>query len=459
MLGALKSVQEDGLSGNQAADLHGVPRSTLKDRLSGRVKHGVKPGPQPYLSAEKESELASHLLQAADMGFGKTRRDVKCVVQEHLQRKGTLKGTSVSNGWWEKFLRRNPNLSLRSGDSTAHVRMDAVNAENLHSYYHLLKEVYDENGFADHPEAIYNMDETGVPLEPRPPKVVAAKGKKKIRYRTSGQKSQITVIGCASASGQILPPFIIFAAKQLNELWTRNEVTGSRYAVSDKGWVDQELFYFWLKVHFIPNAISQRPLLLLLDGHSSHFEPGTIQHARDNNIIIFCLPPHTTHECQPLDCSLFGPLKKHWQESCHNFYQTNPGKVISKLNFNSVFRSAWLNAVTPANICGGFRKAGVYPYNPDAVEIPDSSLSSGRESGDTSGGSEGISTVNGSGDSAGSGGVSGDSAGSGGVSGDSSGASGGGGDGTEIQTRSPDDSSGHSGTMNDGKFSHVHASS
>lgn len=33
MLGALKSVQEDGLSSNQAADLHGVLSSTLKDRL------------------------------------------------------------------------------------------------------------------------------------------------------------------------------------------------------------------------------------------------------------------------------------------------------------------------------------------------------------------------------------------------------------------------------------------
>ena len=73
MLGALKSVQKDGLSGNSAADLHGVPRSTLKDRLSGQVKHGVKSGPKPYLSAEEESELACHLLQAADMGFGKTR--------------------------------------------------------------------------------------------------------------------------------------------------------------------------------------------------------------------------------------------------------------------------------------------------------------------------------------------------------------------------------------------------
>ena len=30
-----------------AARLHGVPRSTLTDRLSGRVIHGTKPGPNP----------------------------------------------------------------------------------------------------------------------------------------------------------------------------------------------------------------------------------------------------------------------------------------------------------------------------------------------------------------------------------------------------------------------------
>ena len=187
--------------------------------------------------------------------------------------------------------------------------MNAVNAENMDMYFDLLRSVYDEFEFDKFPESIYNMDETGMPLTPRPPKIVAKKGKKKIRYRTSGQKSQITVIGCGNAIGQAIPPFIIFAAKQISPLWTVDEVNGSRYAVSDNGWVDQELFYFWLKEHFLPNAVSKRPLLLLLDGHSSHFEPNTIQFAKDNDIIIFCLPPHTTHECQPLDCSFFRSLR------------------------------------------------------------------------------------------------------------------------------------------------------
>ena len=93
--------------------------------------------------------------------------------------------------------------------------MDAINAENMREYFDLLRRVFDEFDFDAHPERIYNMDETGVPLEPRPPKVIAQKGQRKIRYRTSGQKAQITVIGCGSATGQIVPPFVIFAAKQL----------------------------------------------------------------------------------------------------------------------------------------------------------------------------------------------------------------------------------------------------
>ena len=234
----------DGMSANKAADLHGVPRSTLKDRTGGKVIHGSNPGPKPYLNVEEERELAGYLIEASNIGYGKTRKDVLSLVESYVEKKEdvSLRSDNITHGWWQKFLKRNPSLSLRAGDSTAGVRMDAVNAENIANYFDQLRSLFDEYDFDNHPEAIYNLDETGVPLEPRPPKVISQKGKKKIRYRTSGQKQQITVIGCGSATGQCLPPFIIFAAKQLNHLWTTNEVIGSRYAVSDKDWVDHELF-------------------------------------------------------------------------------------------------------------------------------------------------------------------------------------------------------------------------
>ena len=53
------------------------------------------------------------------LGFGQTRRDVKCLVETSVKQKGTLRGSTITNGWWQKFLKRNPVLRLRAGDSTA----------------------------------------------------------------------------------------------------------------------------------------------------------------------------------------------------------------------------------------------------------------------------------------------------------------------------------------------------
>ena len=46
-----------------------------------------------------------------------------------------------------------------------------------------------------------------------------------------------------------------------------------------------------------------RPRLLIVDGHSSHFTRGFLEYARDHNIHVLCLPPHTTHALQSELCS------------------------------------------------------------------------------------------------------------------------------------------------------------
>jgi len=140
-----------------------------------------------------------------------------------------------------------------------------MNEENMDNYFGMLKKVFDEEDFWNHPEAIYNMDESGIPLEPRPPKVVARKGQKKVCYQTSGQKQQITVIGCGSATGQCLPPFVIFAGIKLNHLWCRNEVSGTHYACSDEGWIDHDLFFYFLEKHFLTHAVARRPYCCWMD--------------------------------------------------------------------------------------------------------------------------------------------------------------------------------------------------
>lgn len=39
---------------NRSAEMYGVPSTTLKDRISGRVVHKTKAGPKPYLNRDEE---------------------------------------------------------------------------------------------------------------------------------------------------------------------------------------------------------------------------------------------------------------------------------------------------------------------------------------------------------------------------------------------------------------------
>ena len=54
---------------------HGFPKSTLHDRISGKVSHGDKPGPKPLLSAVEESEFAKFLVEVTQAGYGKTIKE------------------------------------------------------------------------------------------------------------------------------------------------------------------------------------------------------------------------------------------------------------------------------------------------------------------------------------------------------------------------------------------------
>ncbi len=48
---------------------------------------------------------------------------------------------------------------------------------------------------------------------------------------------------------------------------------------------------------FLKYVVSQRPVLLLIDGHKSHITVDAIDLCQENDIILFCLPPY--NPCTP----------------------------------------------------------------------------------------------------------------------------------------------------------------
>ena len=47
----------------------------------------------------------------------------------------------------------------------------------------------------------------------------------------------------------------------------------------------------------------------------NHITLEVIDLAREKNVILFCLPPHTTHALQPLDVAVFKSLKDYFSRA------------------------------------------------------------------------------------------------------------------------------------------------
>jgi len=167
---------------------------------------------------------------------------VLAIAESYAKGKGVLRKDDISHGWWGSSKARQGDLSLWRGDNTAHVRMDAVNRDTMSHYFTLLQKTLDKNGLTNSPGQIYNVDESGIPLDPKAPNIVAKTGTKKVRYRSTGRKGQITIVACGSATGQVIPPTVIFESKVVNHAWTRDELPGVSYGCSDSGWITTELF-------------------------------------------------------------------------------------------------------------------------------------------------------------------------------------------------------------------------
>jgi hypothetical protein len=71
------AVKEGKMSTNKASKVFNVPRTTLQDRLYGKVDiETIKSGPQPLFNQEQETLLVGHLKTMDDVGYGYSRQEI-----------------------------------------------------------------------------------------------------------------------------------------------------------------------------------------------------------------------------------------------------------------------------------------------------------------------------------------------------------------------------------------------
>jgi hypothetical protein len=102
--------------------------------------------------------------------------------------------------------------------------------------------------------------------------VITHKGKRQIVSQTSGERGGlITVIVAMSASGQFIPPLIIFPRRNMNNELMRGSPPGAVGVAHPSGWIQAHIFTQWF-MHFLEKVKSSEnsPALLILDSYYSH---------------------------------------------------------------------------------------------------------------------------------------------------------------------------------------------
>ena len=135
---AYKAYQKGSSSVRWIAEEYGIPKSTLQDRVSGKVLPGSKSGKKRYLDDDEEEELVQFLINCARIGFPRSRSDVIHLVQNVCTQRGI--DVSVSHGWWEGFCSRHQNITLREAANLSHKRMQGASCEAMTAYFEALEE-------------------------------------------------------------------------------------------------------------------------------------------------------------------------------------------------------------------------------------------------------------------------------------------------------------------------------
>jgi len=154
----------------------------------------------------------------------------------------------------------------------------------------------------------------------------------------------------------------------------------------EKGYSNGEIGKEWLETVFGPQTKTKAgslPHLLVINGHSSHYTYEFLDYAQLNNIVVICLPPHTTHGLQSMLLNFFGGLgltksilaldvlgfsqfKNAWQSVLNQWESENKGP-LDKAAFLKEIKGLWGVAFTPKNVKKSFKVVGIWPFNPNII--------------------------------------------------------------------------------------------
>lgn len=276
--------------------------------------------------------------------------------------------------WIREFSRRwRHRIPERTVQNLTTARAKGISQEIVDGYFELLERKMKELNINGDRTRIFNCDETGLTTNPKSSRFFVKKGALAQQLTPSEGKTMYTVLFACNATGDFVPPYIIYkgTATQLHDTWVTGGPDDAAYNTTKSGWMEDYAFKAWLSDVFCPFILVRNvktPVLLIFDGHNSHITYSMLQVAKERGVEIVCMPAHTSHVFQPLDVAVYHPLKVVWRELLHKHNRETRHLAIGKPSFpillNQLFKAI---CAKPENVLAGFRKCGLVPLDKEAI--------------------------------------------------------------------------------------------
>lgn len=387
-IAAVSASPEKRISIREACKVYGVKFATLVRQVDSFKKSGLPSCDYEYsityntkqvFTEQEENCLVIYLEKIAKMQYGMTKKGVRKLAYRYA----VANKKNIPNNWHDEkaagvewlrhFLKRHSRtLSLRVPEKTSLSRSTSFNKHNVNIFFDNIEDAHKRLGPFP-PQRIWNVDESGLTTVQNPKKIISPRGVKQIGKVTSAERGQlVTLIASINAIGNHIPPMLIFPRVHFKEFMLRGAPAGTIGGANQSGWSNDDLFLKFLD-HFIHHVkpTKEEKVMLLLDNHETHLSLDAVERASDAGIVMVTFPPHTSHRLQPLDVSVYSPLKGYYNEAVDNWLLNNPGKTMDIYNVAEVLGEIYSRAFSTANIISGFKKPGIFPLNRHAFSDDD----------------------------------------------------------------------------------------
>jgi hypothetical protein len=254
----------------------------------------------------------------------------------------------------------------------------------LHNIYACHKKEGHFVGDEPAPEDVFNVDEVHANPEAKHRKKLGCCKRLRKFLICSGDKFPfhvtIVITTCADGTANV-KPMVIHSGQRMNKNVVENLDDDFSVHLSANGSQDKIGFERWCCC-FVESVRKAKPdnikTFLFLDGHNSRWTYSGLTHLADNNVVVICLPSHTSIITQPNDNGINAKFHEHTGDAVQRWREQHAGMKIQKGDANLLICQAWKEtAKESATITKGFnsRTCGICPVDRNAENYRDLKIS------------------------------------------------------------------------------------